>query len=456
MKLLLTHGYFLEQDEKEKAIMKPYPPLGILSIAAFLDQHQIENKVYDSTFGTENGLLKSVEEFKPDAIGFYVNLMTRANVIKLAKIIKNKFPNIFLFAGGPETRHYAASFLKNNFDLVVLGEGEQTCLEICNYLNEIKNKHRVPNGTAVIINNEIVFGEERALIKSMDDLPVPARNKIDLNKYLNIWKNAHGYSMINMSTMRGCPYTCKWCSRAVYGGTYRRKSSECVANEIELLQKNYAFDKIWFVDDVFTISHKWLESFAKVIRERKIIFSYEIITRADRLNDECIQLLKQSGCFRIWIGAESGSQAIIDAMDRRVDVQRVQEMIIKCKNAGIETGTFIMLGYPGETLNDISLTKEHLIKSNPDWYTLTVAYPIKGTTLFSEIENKINYLPVWEVSSDREIEFERKYKRKFYDWAIRYVNNAVEANKNKSSLVKWLKHKIKERIAFIFLRMQQN
>src|SRR5574340_314772 len=138
-----------------------------------------------------------------------------------------------------------------------------------------------------------------------------------------------------------------------------------------MLQKNYSFDKIWFVDDVFTISHKWLKNFHDEIISRKIRISYEIITRADRLNEEVMMMLKNSGCFRVWIGAESGSQKIIDAMDRRVEVKQVREMIRLAKKTGIEAGTFIMLGYPGETESDILETIEHLSESDPDHFTLT-------------------------------------------------------------------------------------
>jgi radical SAM superfamily enzyme YgiQ (UPF0313 family) len=271
-----------------------------------------------------------------------------------------------------------------------------------------------------------VINEERQLLKNVDLLPFPNRSKIDLQLYFDTWKKAHGHSTISLSTMRGCPYTCKWCSRAVYGMSYRRRSPKLVADEIEKLQREYTFDSIWFVDDVFTINHKWLREFSAEIVARKISVRYEIITRADRMNAEVIDLLLKSGCYRVWIGAESGSQKIIDAMDRRVDVMQVREMIRLARKKGLEAGTFIMLGYPGETQQDIKETIRHLSDSDPDFYTLTIAYPIKGTPLYTETENAFIHPPAWEESTDRDIDFARTYPRRYYDFAVRWVNNEVE------------------------------
>ena len=165
-----------------------------------------------------------------------------------------------------------------------------------------------------------------------------------------------------------------------------------------------------------------------------------------------MQLLKEAGCFRIWIGAESGSQKIIDAMDRRVDVTVVKDAIIKTNSIGIETGTFIMLGYPGEDENDINQTINYLKKANPTYFTITIAYPIKGTSLYAEIEKDIIVQPDWETSTDRQIDFKRTYSRKYYDYAVRKVVNEVNFHKevlkgkNRNTL-KALKLKTKSMLA---------
>jgi len=215
-----------------------------------------------------------------------------------------------------------------------------------------------------------------------------------------------------------------------------------------MLKDQYQPDAIWFVDDVFTISHKWLLGFHEEVVKQNAQIRFECITRAERLNEEILQLLKEAGCFRIWIGAESGSQKIIDAMDRRVDLNHVKTMIQKTNAMGIETGTFIMLGYPGEDENDIAATIQYLKEANPTHYTITIAYPIKGTSLYDEIEKDITVQPDWETSTDRQIDFKRTYSRKYYDYAVRKVVNEVEfQRKLPKSVLKAAKHKVKSIVA---------
>ena len=202
-----------------------------------------------------------------------------------------------------------------------------------------------------------------------------------------------------------------------------------MVDEIEWIKANYDVETIWFVDDVFTVSHKWLKEFVEEVNARNMVMPFECITRADRMNEDVIKLLKKAGCFRVWIGAESGSQRIIDKMDRRVDVNQVREMIVAAQKGGISAGTFIMVGYPGETEEDIYETIHHLKTANPDLFTITVAYPIKGTDLYTEVESKfLEDLP-WQSNTDRDIDFERTYPRKYYDYAVRLIVNEVNAFK---------------------------
>ncbi len=430
MRILLTHGYFLSEDEKEKQIMRPYIPLGILYISAYLEKNGYGNEVFDSTFSSKEYLFQFLTEFNPDVIGIYTNLMTKLNVLQIIQHIKTHHPHTKIILGGPEVRHSAENFLKFGADIIVIGEGESTMLEVVQHyegsgyidLNQI-------NGIAFLENNNFIQTFERSKLKNIDELPFPNRHKVNLRLYLDAWKKFHGKNAISVSTMRGCPYSCKWCSRAVYGMSYRRRSPELVVEELSLIYSTYAPDSIWFVDDVFTISHKWMENFHALLKEKSLKISYECITRADRLNEDVIKLLKETGCFRVWIGAESGSQRVIDLMNRRVKVEQVREMIQLASKYGIETGTFIMLGYPGETEADIKETIHHLKVSNPDHFTITIAYPIKGTELYKEVQSlQLNNVQ-WHEGNDRQIDFKRTYSRKYYDHAVNHVISEVNYNK---------------------------
>lgn len=447
-KPLLTHAYFLSADPKEQSIMKPYAPLGILYIAAWLRKNNLDCNVYDSTFSSFENLKTYIDETAPPIIGIYTNLMTRVNVIKLIKYLRSK-PNELqpkIILGGPEVRYHAAQLLKVGADAITIGEGEQTMLELCKHFIQKSNTLENINGIAYIKSGEVHFTAEREKFKDLNLLPHPARDKIDIQLYLNAWKARHGENSISVNTMRGCPYTCKWCSRAVYGQSYRRRSPQHVIDELKFLQSQYAFDAIWFVDDVFTISHKWLQEFHDLMVSNQIKIKYECITRADRLNQNILALLKGSGCFRIWIGAESGSQQIIDNMDRRVQVGQVRTMIQEANKQGLQTGTFIMLGYPGETIHDIYETINHLKVANPDYYTLTVAYPIRGTELYNEVQADFTTSFDWENQSDRDIDFKRTYHKGFYKHAIRLMYNQVQLHKGKlggNNYLKLMKHQLK-------------
>jgi radical SAM superfamily enzyme YgiQ (UPF0313 family) len=445
MDILLTHCYFLEDDEKEQQIMRPYPPLGILYISGYLEDQGIENEVYDTTFASKKDFQDYLITNLPRVIGIYVNLMTKINVLETIRFIKKNLPDTFIILGGPEVRYSAENFLRYGADYIVIGEGEETMTELVNSLilvpagMEISSStaqeppsKKLITGIAFLEDGNFVQTAEREKIKDLNDLSTPNRKKINLHLYLDAWKKHHGKNALSVSTMRGCPYTCKWCSRAVYGLSYRRRTPEKVVEELVQIKKDYNPDSLWFVDDVFTISHKWLTAFRDELKKQNASIPYECITRADRLNEEVIQTLKETGCFRVWIGAESGSQKVIDLMDRRVDVNQVRDMIKLTKKHGIEAGTFIMLGYPGETEEDIEETIHHLKESNPDHFTITVAYPIRGTELFQEIEAVQTTKLDWSTSTDRQVDFKRTYSRRYYDYAVKRVINEVNYFKAKN------------------------
>ncbi|MFN8394964.1 MAG: radical SAM protein [Bacteroidia bacterium] len=433
MKILLSHGYFLADDPKEQAIMRPYPPLGILYLSAYLKRKGIAAEVYDTTFSTKEAFRAYVLQNRPSFLALYVNLMTKLNILETIQWVRSeeRLKQTRIILGGPEVTHHDEAFLRAGADFIITGEGEVTLYDLLTTVdNAFSPFLDVVEGISFInVRGEIVRTKQRDKIKDIDTLPMPDRDAIDLRLYFNAWKERHGYSAASINTMRGCPYTCKWCSRAVYGLSYRRRSPKLVVAELAVIQQKYSVDSFWFVDDVFTISHKWLTSFAEELMLKGIEIRYECITRADRMNAEVVELLEQTGCFRVWIGAESGSQRVIDLMDRRVQVTQVRDMIHLAQANGIEAGTFIMLGYPGETAEDIEQTAEHLISSDPDIFTITVAYPIKGTPMYEEVEPEFLKSLPWESSTDRDQDFKRQYPREYYDHAVRYVVNKVNAAK---------------------------
>jgi radical SAM superfamily enzyme YgiQ (UPF0313 family) len=451
MKVLLTHSYFLEEDPKEQRVMRPYPPLGILYLAAYLEERGVAAGVFDTTFASRAALERHLLEARPDVLGIYTNLMTKLGVLATIRFVRSRqeLSATRIVLGGPEVRHHAEKFLEHGADVIVVGEGEETMHALVGAWSEGGALEAIAGIVFRDGEGRVVRTEPRALLKNLDDLPVPKREALDLRPYLDAWRAHHGTNAVSISTMRGCPYSCRWCSRAVYGESYRRRSPRRTADEIQAIVDAYHPDSLWFVDDVFTINHRWLEELTAELERRGLRVPYECITRADRLNEKAVALLRRSGCFRVWIGAESGSQKVLEAMDRRVTVEQVRDMIQLSKKHGIETGTFIMLGYPGETEADIDATIEHLKRADPDQFTITVAYPIKGTPYYEQIQEDIVETRPWEVTTDRDLQLRRPQSPLYYKFAVDRVVNEVRSFQvaRRAGLLASAKHRVKALVA---------
>jgi anaerobic magnesium-protoporphyrin IX monomethyl ester cyclase len=424
--LLLTHGYFLFEDPKELQIRKPYVPLGILYICSHLRNKGFDVDVFDTTFSSMGALTSHLQNTTPSVVGIYANLMTRKKVVEIVKIAREA--GWTTVVGGPEPGAYIQEYLDAGADVVVLGEGEVTMEELLPAL-------RAHSPSALCTVQGIAFKDEdgrsirtapRAQLADLDAQPWPARDAVNVRQYMQTWRDAHGKGSLSFITARGCPYRCRWCSHQVFGMTHRRRNAKQVVDEVEWLLSTYQPDMVWIADDVFTIHHGWLRTYAAEMRRRGLHVPFECISRADRLNPEAADLLAELGCFRLWIGSESGSQRILDAMDRGVTVEQVQSAVSLCKQRNIQTGMFLMWGYEGEELQDIEATIEHVKRTDPDIFFTTVSYPIKGTPYYERVAKSLVQLKPWNISSDREIAVRGRHSSKFYEFADRLLQNEVK------------------------------
>jgi radical SAM superfamily enzyme YgiQ (UPF0313 family) len=247
-----------------------------------------------------------------------------------------------------------------------------------------------------------------------------------MERYVSVWREHHGTGSVSLITARGCPYHCRWCSHQVFGKTHRRRSPASVAEELSWLVERYHPDMAWMADDVFTIHHGWLFQYAAELQQRGLKLPFECISRADRLNPKVVETLVQIGCFRVWIGSESGSQRILDAMERGVTVDQVQSAIALCRTHGIQTGMFLMWGYEGEELEDVEATIQHVKKTDPDIFFTTVAYPIQGTTYSANVAERTERMKPWKIGSDREVRVRGRHSRRFYGFADQLLRSEVE------------------------------
>jgi radical SAM superfamily enzyme YgiQ (UPF0313 family) len=368
--------------------------------------------------------------------------MTKSRILDIIIFIRQSeaLKQTKIIIGGPDVRYNAENYLKEGADVVVPGEGEGPIAELVTAISNVdsdKQKLFGIKGINFIDNNGLLVQTDVREPLDLTEVPIPNYDYLDVNEYLHHWKIAHGYSSMTINSMRGCPYSCNWCSKSIYGNSCRRRSPEAIVKELMMLRNTFRPDQVWFTDDVFTLNNEWLREFNNELLKENTIIPYECITRSDCLDEEVIRLLKNSGCRKVWVGAESGSQKVINLMNRRVDLGYTSRVIERLKSMSISVGTFIMLGYPGESRKDILMTAGFLKNTLPDDLTLGIAYPIKGTRFYKQVESDFDPPYRWRDGNERNIRFKRPYTDRFYRFSIRYFKNIVEYKKRTQGFKKW-------------------
>lgn len=392
--------------------MKPYAPLGILSLSSHLRAKGFAVEIYDSTFGSKQDLFSTLDVERPAVVGIYGNLLTRSNVLEIAA--RAKQAGCLVILGGPEPANYAHEYLQRGVDVIVAGEGEYALERLLAAGTDRVLWNSIPGLIFLGCDGSLISTGPAQLISDLDAQPWADREQVDIARYLRVWREHHGAGSVSVISARGCPYHCNWCSHSVYGKSHRRRSPESMVSEIEWILGRYSPDMLWFADDVFTIHHGWMRRYAELMEARGIRIPFECITRADRMNEEMAALLSRLGCYRIWIGSESGSQRILDAMQRGVKVEQVRTAVSLCREHGIQSGMFLMWGYEGEEIGDVEATVDHVKACRPDIFFTTVAYPIAGTPYFERVRDKLVKLQPWEQSTDRDIAIRDRHSRQFY------------------------------------------
>ena len=425
MDILLAHGYFLAEDAHERQVMKPYPTLGLLYLSAYLKRQGYAVEIFDATFHSLDEFLAYVQAKRPPVVGLYTNLMTKFNVLKMLAACRAVGARVVL--GGPEPASYAAEYLARGADVIVVGEGELTLADLLE--RRFQGLDQVSGIAFLDDDGAVITTPPRPYIPQLDSLPFPDRDAIDLDRYVRVWRDNHGLGSVSLICARGCPFHCQWCSHAVYGHTHRRRTPANVADELALLLERYQPDQVWYADDVLTIHRRWFLEYARVLKDRGLKAPFECISRPDCLDDNVIAALKEMGCYRLWIGSESGSQRVLDLMKRGTQAGDVRAKTRLLQKAGIQVGMFIMLGYDGEQLADLDATTQHLKDANPDVFLTTVAYPIKGTAFYNQVHDRVIAPAAWDQVSDRDLSIRGRNSRRFYSFATRWMVNSVALHK---------------------------
>lgn len=440
MRILFTHSYFLKFDPKQWEQMQPYAPLGTIYAAALLREEGFTVALHDVMFlSSANQIAQKIENFKPDVLVIYddgFNYLTkmcltnmREEAFEMAKIAK-RYGCITVAASSDSTDHYEA-YLSNGCDFIIIGEGEQTLLEFVRQLEEGAHKLNFVPGLIFKQDGHLIKTGKRPLITDLDSLPFPAWDLVDVARYKSEWQKKHGYFSINFATTRGCPFKCNWCAKPIYGNRYNARTPQHVFTEIRQLHDLYQFDHIWFCDDIFGLKPGWVKDFAKILQSHHFKIKFKIQSRADLLlNDDQVQPLADAGCETVWMGAESGSQKILDAMDKGTTVEQISLATRMLKEQNIEVAFFIQFGYLGETKNDIALTLNMIQELNPDIIGISVSYPLPGTSFFEKVKNDLKNKSNWTDSDDLAMMFKGTFNAPFYKKLHKYTHKKFKQQKN--------------------------
>jgi anaerobic magnesium-protoporphyrin IX monomethyl ester cyclase len=424
-KILFGQSYYLRFDPKLWDAMMPYPPLGTLYAASYVRKRGYDVALFDAMLAdSEDEWAKSLDEHQPEyAIIFEDNfnylskmclLRMREAAFTMIEMAKQR-GCIVILCGADASDHYA-EYLSKGADYVLLGEGEETLGELLDQLSVTRRGlHQKDAGQIIgLASNLTLHPSRRPDITNLDSLPFPAWDLVDVSKYKKVWLERHGYYSMNMVTTRGCPYHCNWCAKPIWGQRYNSRSPESVANEMKWLKEYYAPDHIWFADDILGLKPKWIEKFAELLHTNNAMIPFKCLQRADLVNEKTAPALAKAGCKTVWIGAESGSQKILDAMDKGDKVEDIYRAAELLHQHGIEVGFFLQFGYPGEMWKDVQKTLKMVRECKPDDIGISVSYPLPGTKFYERVKMELGEKQNWVDSDDLAMLYRGPFPQEFY------------------------------------------
>ncbi len=414
--------------------MQPYAPLATLYAAAILRDHGYEVSLFDTMFVSDPAAIEKVIETTTPQIlviyddGFnYLTKMCLTNMreaaFRMAEIAKQRGCTVIM--SGSDATDHCQQYLEEGIDFVIIGEAEMSLLELVHAIRERQTDFSKINGLAYKGQQDLVRTQPRSLIRDLDELPFPAWDLVDVEAYRNAWMKSTGYFSMNMTTTRGCPFKCNWCAKPIYGNRYHSRSPEQVVAELQMLKTKYGFDHIWFCDDIFGLKPGWVQAFARLVADTELQFRFKIQARADLLVQEnYVTALAFAGCDNVWMGAESGSQQILDAMDKGITVTQIEQATHLLKEQGIKPSFFIQFGYLGETRKDIDCTIDMINRLLPYSIGISVSYPLPGTVFYEKVKTGMTNKTNWTDSDELQLMFRNTYTPAFYKQLYQYVHRS--------------------------------
>jgi radical SAM superfamily enzyme YgiQ (UPF0313 family) len=429
--ILFTHSYFLRFDPKQWNTGQPYAPLGTLYAASLMRENGYNVSLFDTMFARMPEDILPALQSHPDFFVIYddgFNYLTkmcltnmREAAFKMIKMAKERGATVIVSSSDSTDRY--EEYLQEGADFILLGEAEMTLLELVNTISKGETEFIHIQGLAYKQNNAVIKTQRRMVMKELDALPFPAWDIIDLTPYRKMWMKSSGYFSINMTTTRGCPFKCNWCAKPIYGNRYNSRTPQNVIEEIKFLKDKFHFDHIWFCDDIFGLKPGWVQEFADLVEKENLKFRFKIQARVDLMMQEnYIRDLARAGCENVWMGAESGSQRILDAMDKGTTVEQIYSAARLLRKHGVKPSFFIQFGYLGETKEDIKLTIKMINELLPHEIGISVSYPLPGTLFYEKVKLSMKDKTNWTDSDELALMFRNTYPPAFYKQLHRYVH----------------------------------
>ncbi len=454
--MLFTHSYFLRFDPKQWRAQRPYAPLATLFAASYLREHGHEVRFHDVMFAeSAQEVMPVLETFNPDIMVIYddgFNYLTKmcltnmrdaaCEMIGMAKASRAR-----VLVSSSDSTDRSEIYLDAGADAIIVGEAEDTLLKAVEAFSIETPEIQDIDGLRYYAEGSIHNNRPRKNETDLDKFPLPAWDLIDIEAYRSRWMKSMGYFSINQVTTRGCPFKCNWCAKPIYGNRYNSRSPENVVKELVYLGDAYGFDHVWFCDDIFGLKPGWVKRFSELVQEHKLSFKFNIQSRADLLvKENTVAELASAGACEVWIGAESGSQKVLDAMDKGTTVKQIEQSTELMKKAGIKPCFFLQFGYPVEEQDDIKATLDMVFRLMPHDIGVSVSYPLPGTKFYENVKSQMSDKQNWTDSDELLVMFEGTYSSDFYKKLQRYFHHefrkrkALEAIKNgdPSRIVEWV------------------
>ena len=430
-KVLFSHSYYYKLDRKQWENKTPFPPLGTLYAASLIRENGFEVDLFDTNLRDNTKAILPILKYKnPKYLVIYddgFNYLTKMCLTNMREacfemIKTGKDYNCIVIVCSSDASDHFEKYLNKGADFVIRGEGEITLLEL---ISTIENGNETANIPGIIYKKEdvIIQNTSRAVLQNLDDLPQPAWDLVDIESYKNIWKQSKQPFTLNIATTRGCPYKCNWCAKPIYGNRYNAHSPAYIVNQIAFLKEKFGVSRFWMCDDIFGLKPNWVQEFNSILKEKELKINYFIQSRVDLLlKEDTIEALAASGLEEVWVGAESASQKILDAMDKGTKVEEIYEATRLLKSKNIKVAFFLQFGYLDENQEDIHKTIAMVKELKPDNIGISISYPLPGTKFYEKVKDDLLLKANWTDSDDFDMMFQGTYSSNYYRKLQRFVH----------------------------------